>query len=210
MPSVIILHHHEITLKGQNRKLFEIQLLRNCKQAVDGLLQRWQFSGGYGRFVIELSENDEQNKIEIIERLRKVFGLANLGVGISVKNEIENFCNASEELLQRKTFQTLRVNAHRASKMFPINSMEINRQVGGYLCEKFNVRAKMDKPDVEINIEILEDEAYIYCEKFSCAGGLPSGVSGKVVSLISAGFDSPVASYQMLKRGAKVFFYSLP
>ena len=93
MPSVIILHHHEITLKGQNRKLFEIQLLRNCKQAVDGLLQRWQFSGGYGRFVIELSENDEQNKIEIIERLRKVFGLANLGVGISVKNEIENDVN---------------------------------------------------------------------------------------------------------------------
>ena len=206
MPSVIILHHHEITLKGQNRKAFEMQLLRNCKQAVNGLLHRWQFSGCYGRFVVQLSENDEQNKSEIIERLKKVFGLANLGVGVSVKNGIENFCNASEELLQRKTFQTLRVNAHRASKMFPINSMEINRQVGGYLCEKFNVRAKMDKPDVEINIEILEDEAYIYCEKFSCAGGLPSGISGKVVSLISAGFDSPVASYQMLKRGAKVFF----
>lgn len=206
MKSVIILHHHEITLKGQNRKMFEMQLLKNCKQAVSGLLQRWQFSGGYGRFVVTLSENDEQNKKIIIDHLRKVFGLANLGVGVVVKNGIENFCKASEELLQGKTFQTLRVNAHRASKMFPINSMEINRKVGGYLCEKFNVRAKMVQPDIEINIEILEDEAYIYFEKFSCVGGLPSGISGKVVSLISAGFDSPISSYQIMKRGAKVFF----
>ncbi|MBS4027880.1 MAG: tRNA 4-thiouridine(8) synthase ThiI [Ignavibacteriales bacterium] len=206
MKSVIILHHHEITLKGQNRRMFEMQLLKNCKQTVSGLLQRWQFSGGYGRFVVELSDSDEQNKTEIIERLRKVFGLSNLCVGLAVRNGIENYCSVAVELLKGKTFQTLRVDTHRASKMFPINSMEINRKVGGYLCEKFNVRAKMVQPDVTIFIEVLEDEAYIYSEKIPCAGGLPSGMSGKVISLISAGFDSPISSYQIMKRGAKVFF----
>ena len=206
MPSVIILHHHEITLKGNNRRMFEMQLLKNCKQAVSGLLHRWQFSGGYGRFVIELSETDEQNKTETISRLTKIFGLANICIGISVKNGIENFCNVAEEMLRGKTFETLRVNTHRASKMFPINSMEINRRVGGFLCDNLNKRANMTNPDVTIHIEVLEDEAYICSEKIPGAGGLPMGISGKLISLISAGFDSPIASYQLMKRGAKLFF----
>ena len=91
--------------------------------------------------------------------------------------------------------------------------MEINRRVGAYLCETYAVRAKMNQPDITVYIEVLEHEAYIYSEKLPAAGGLPSGISGKVISLISAGFDSPVASYQLLKRGAKVFyvhFHSVP
>mgnify|MGYP001588916933 FL=1 len=186
--------------------MFEQHLLRNVKNSVAGVVARGNFSGGFGRFIVRLSDEEEKQLELIIHRFKRVFGLANLCVGFAVENSIEKFCSIADELLKEKKFETLRVDSHRASKRFPIPSMEINRRVGAYLCDKYQVRAKMNKPDVTVFIEVLENESYIYSEKIPAAGGLPSGISGKVVSLISAGFDSPVASYQLMKRGAKVLF----
>ncbi len=211
MHHVIILHHHEIVLKGENRKYFEKQLLSNVRTAVRGIVNPSAISGGYGRFILQLNPT---NIIEdIIERLSYVFGLANICQGLSVEQNVEMFCQAALKLLQNRTIKTIKVVTRRIDKNFPTRSMEVNRQVGEFLCKQFHVRANLSEPDETIFIDIVNGAAYVYRSKIKGAGGLPSSVSGKVISLLSAGFDSPVASWQIMKRGASVIFvhfHSMP
>jgi thiamine biosynthesis protein ThiI len=211
MKSVIIVHHHEITLKGDNRRFFERQLMKNVRTALTGLLPSSSVGGGYGRFVIHLEEQSEVDKI--VERLTFVFGLANICVGVEVEQNLDVFCDTAKKLLESQSFKTIRVHTTRSDKKFPHGSMAVNAKVGEALCQHFNVRANLKEPDETINIEIADNTAYVYRAKLKGAGGLPSGVSGKVVSLLSAGFDSPVASWKIMKRGASVIFvhfHSMP
>lgn len=211
MQPVIIIHHHEITLKGNNRKWFEQKLLKNVRTALGELVPHSAITGGYGRFVIQLQSESKSELI--IERLKYVFGLSNICIGVKVEQDIDAITNASLDLLKDEQFKTIRVTTRRADKNFPIGSMEMNAMVGAAICEKFNVRANLTQPDETIFIEIANKVAYVYRAKVQGAGGLPSGISGKVVSLISAGFDSPVASWQMMKRGVTtvfVHFHSMP
>jgi thiamine biosynthesis protein ThiI len=211
MHNVIIVHHHEITLKGDNRRYFEQQLMKNVRTAIQDLLPSSVVTGGYGRFVIHPDSND---KIHFaVERLSYVFGLANICVGVEVNQNIDAFCDAAKQLLNGQSFKTIRVQTKRSDKNFLTGSMAVNAQVGEYLCQHFNVRANLSKPEETIFIEIADSTAYVYRSKLKGAGGLPSGVSGKVISLLSAGFDSPVASWKIMKRGATVIFvhfHSMP
>ena len=109
-------------------------------------------------------------------------------------------------LLTGRTFSSIKVDARRVDKNFSVGSMEVNRQVGEYLCTRFGVRGNMTRPDETVFIEIVDSVAYVYRSKMKGVGGLPVGVSGKVTALLSAGFDSPVACYHMMKRGANVAF----
>jgi len=211
MHNVIIVHHHEITLKGGNRRYFERQLMKNVRTAIQDILPSSVVTGGYGRFVIH---PDSIDKIHLaVERLSYVFGLANICVGVEVNQNIDAFCDAAKQLLNGQSFKTIRVQTKRSDKNFLTGSMAVNAQVGVYLCQHFNVRANLSKPEETIFIEIADSTAYVYRSKLKGAGGLPSGVSGKVISLLSAGFDSPVASWKIMKRGATVIFvhfHSMP
>jgi tRNA uracil 4-sulfurtransferase len=211
MKPVIILHHHEITLKGHNRKFFELQLLKNIRIVLKEHPTVQHVYGGYGRFVVELSS--DSNIDALCSSLGKVFGLSNICAGVQVEQDLETFKNVALGLLQPLKFTTLKVDTRRSDKRYPMKSMEVNGEVGGHLCDHFKVRADMTKPDVTVFIEIADGNAFIYLSKLNGIGGLPVGVSGRVVSLISAGFDSPVASYRMMKRGANVIFvhfHSMP
>jgi tRNA uracil 4-sulfurtransferase len=211
MKPVIVVHHHEIVLKRNNRGYFERQLFKNIHTALSGLSTQTSVRGGYGRFVIELDSED--GLPTIIERLTKVFGLANICAGVKVEQNLEVFCATAEQLLEGSTFKSIKVHTTRPDKNFPIRSMDVNAKVGEYLCNRFNVHANLTKPDETIYIEIVETVAYVYRSKLKGAGGLPVGVSGNVVALLSAGFDSPVAAWQMMKRGASVIFvhfHSMP
>ncbi len=211
MEPVIILHHHEIVLKGGNRKHFEQVLLRNLREvaAADGT--RCSLSGGYGKFVLSpLSGGVEE---PLIDRLRKVFGLANVCPGVRVPQELESISAAAVDSLSGQEFRTIRVETRRVDRRFPMNSMDVSAAVGAVLCGKFGVRANLSKPDVTVSIEIVDGVAYVYSRRLRAAGGLPSGVSGRLVGLLSAGFDSPVACWRMMKRGcnvAMVHFHSMP
>ncbi|MBI1804380.1 MAG: tRNA 4-thiouridine(8) synthase ThiI [Ignavibacteriae bacterium] len=212
MQPVIIVHHHEITLKGDNRGFFEKQLRRNVRLAIADLVpSSTVVSGGYGRFVIDLPSNIS---IEVIaDRLTTVFGLSNVCIGVRVQQDVEEFTGAAGQLLEGETFRTIRVDTRRPDKNFPVRSMEVNARVGEYLCKRFGVRANLTAPDETIFIEIVNGAAYVYRSKLKGAGGLPVGASGRVVSLISAGFDSPVASWMLMKRGGTVVFvhfHSMP
>lgn len=211
MEPVIILNHHEIVLKGGNRKYFEQVLMRNIRAVVAVSGGRSSLTGGYGKFI--LVPGADQDQAALIERLRMVFGLANVCPGVRVAQEMESIAAASVSVLEGQDFRTLRVETRRVDKRFKMKSMEVNASVGALLCEKFGVRAKMSHPDVTVSIVIVDGVAYVYSRRLPGAGGLPSGVSGRVVGLLSAGFDSPVACYQMMKRGCNVsmvHFHSMP
>lgn len=211
MKPVIVLHHSEITLKGKNRGFFEKQLMRNTRRALHDMVPTAVVSGGYGRFVIGLPEDFARNenglrKDDVVSRLSCVFGIANICVGFEVEQDVEVFSRSAETLLEGLTFQTIRVDCRRVDKNFPVHSMDVNARVGEHLCKRFGIRANLTQPDETIFIEIVNKVAYVYRAKIKGAGGLPVGAAGKVVALLSAGFDSPVASYYMMKRGATVTF----
>ena len=211
MKPVIILHHHEIILKGDNRGFFERQLLNNLRKISAGITPPPSYSGGYGKFIVDIDGISTVDLLE--ERLTKVFGIANVCSGLQVRQDVEEYCLAAGELLSGMEFKTIRVETKRADKNFAVRSMEVNARVGEYICHRFNVRGNMSSPDETIYISIVDGAAYVYRSRVKGAGGLPVGVSGKVVGLLSAGFDSPVACWQMIKRGANVIFvhfHSMP
>lgn len=211
MRKVIILHHHEITLKGDNRKWFEKHLMKNIRTALSTLIAHADITGGYGRFVINLSENSDTD--EILNRLKYVFGLSNICDGVKVAQEYEIIRDASLKLLDGIRFNSFRVTSRRVDKSFPIRSMELNARIGGEICARFQAKVDLKNPEETVYIEIADGNSFIYRTKLKGAGGLPSGISGKIVSLISAGFDSPVASWLLMKRGATlvfVHFHSMP
>lgn len=210
MKPVIIVHHHEITLKGNNRRYFEQKLLQNM-QLVLSRFPGIVVSGGYGRNMIHIPETVSQS--DVVAELKLVFGLANICPGFEVEQNMDLFKQATEALLRDRSFVTMRVDTRRSDKQFEFNSAEVNIEVGAFIVQRFGSKGKMVKPDITVYIEIASRKAYLYTDKLSGAGGLPAAISGKVVSLISAGFDSPVASWRMMRRGCTavfVHFHSMP
>lgn len=227
MKAIIVIHHHEITLKGENRGMFERQLRRNVVRSLSRVRPDLSVSGGYGRFVISFPGRYGEPAVLKVQRdavneLSAVFGIANVCLGVEVQQDVNAIARAAEELLEsriddtssdksglgeRQTpFRTIKVDTRRADKNFPMNSMQVNAYVGEYLCKRFNVRANLRSPDETVFIDIANNKAYVYRSKIPGPGGLPVGVSGRVVAVLSAGFDSPVACFRMMKRGAHVVF----
>jgi len=211
MEPVIILHHHEIVLKGGNRKYFEKILMRNIRAVTATGDSRFTLSGGYGKFLM-VPENGPYDEA-LIDRLRAIFGLANVCPGVRVSQDLESITAAAVSALAGEEFRTLRVETRRVDKRFVMKSMEVSAAVGAVLCEKYGVRANLSRPDVTVSIEIVDGVAYVFSRRLRAAGGLPSGVSGRLIGLLSAGFDSPVACWRMMKRGCNVsmvHFHSMP
>jgi thiamine biosynthesis protein ThiI len=210
---VVICHYHEVALKQKNRRIFEKKLRTNIAFALSDLVGQRMVMRGYGRLkIVLLFGFDEREKFEIVRsRLSNVFGIVNFGIGLSVRLDIEDICKASLKVIEGKSFNTFRVKTKRQNKNFPLNSTEVNKQVGAFIIEHFknngaDVKVDLKNPDLTVYVEIVDKEVYVYADRFKGPGGLPVGSSGKVVALISAGFDSPIASLLMMKRGAKVVF----
>ena len=173
--------------------------------AAAGVMHR---QGGY-----ETSSRLSPQGTPISPSSQRVFGLANICPGVRVDQDVAVLCAASEAALAGVQFRTICVDTRRVDKRFPLTSMETNARIGAHLCGTFGVRANLTNPDVTVSVEIADGTAYVYSRRVPGAGGLPSGVSGRVVGLLSAGFDSPVACWQMMKRGCNVVFvhfHSMP
>ena len=236
----IICHYDEIGLKGKNRSFFEKILINNIKYAFKKTLNIKVFAKQIsGRIIINLNftqssstsslcappsgahneYNENSEKIEqtlkqtIEQTLKNVFGLAYFTFAISVEQDMEIIKNKALKILQEKDFKSFRITTKRSKKDFNLTSQQINEQVGAFIVEKLNKRVDLENADIEIYIEIVDNFAFLYTEKFEAQGGLPVGASGKIVSLLSGGIDSPVATYLMLKRGALpilIHFHSTP
>lgn len=201
--TVLLVHYHEIALKARNRPLFVNQLVRNLKRATaDFPVRRIQKLPG--RVLLELAgENAAQ---EVAERVRRVFGVANCCSALRCDLDLEALKNTAAKALAGRPFQTFRVTARRAYKTFPLTSPQLNEILGTFVLERFPARVDLKNPELTLFVDILPKEAFIYLEKVPGPGGLPVGVAGRVIALLSGGIDSPVAAYRMMRRGCQVSF----
>ena len=203
-----IVHYHELALKGRNRDFFEQRLVRNLRLALKDLrIRRVESLQGRIRITIPAQVSPEQ----VSERLRRTCGVANFLMTESVPlelstSDLSELKEAAQRLVAQEDFQSFRVTAKRADKRFPLTSMDVEREIGGHLCEVTGKSVKLKQPDLTLYIELLTHEAHLAARKITGPGGMPVGTSGKVACLLSGGIDSPVASYRMIKRGCKAVF----
>lgn len=209
MDRVILIRYGEIHLKGKNKKFFENKLIGNIKNKLEGIEYNFQYKRS--RYVIkDYALSDEQ---EIIDRLRKVFGIHSISVAECVPSTVEDICETAKKI--SKTSGTFRVSVNRADKSFPLNSVELSKEVGGVLLEAYpELKVDLFNPEYVLNVDVREDGgSFVFGDKISCSGGMPVGCAGKGMLMLSGGIDSPVAGYTMAKRGLTldaIHFHSYP
>ena len=202
MTSVIV-HYQEIALKGNNRPWFIARLVRNLRQATSDLDVK-SVRVLMGRIEVVLGPAAEWPVVR--ERLSRVFGVGNFAKAGRARLDVDAIAEAILGDLGDHQTDTFRVSARRADKRFPLTSPQIEREVGGRIKEAREWRVDLGDPHLTIHVEALTEEAFYFFGKEKGAGGLPVGVSGRVVCLLSGGIDSPVAAWRMMRRGCRVLF----
>lgn len=208
MEKIIIIKYGELTTKKDNINFFINALRDNIKKSLKDIDNKIIYD--HGRMFIETS-----NYEKVLNILKKTFGIHEINIGYKLKtNSLEEINAELLNLLKDKEFKTFKVTTKRSDKSYPINSMEISKKVGGTILKNIsNIEVDVHNPNLEINIEIRKNEAYIYFEKIKGIGGYPVGTLGKGLLMLSGGIDSPVAGYLAMKRGIKlecIYFDSPP
>ncbi len=203
MADYVVIHYGEIAIKGNNRPFFERMLLENIKLAIKDCKHE-DLRRISGRLLLKLNKSSDEQKIE--SALKKVFGITYFALVSSAKQDIEDIKKVAASIIEGTQAKTIRVLTKRSNKQFPLESPEVNKLVGEHLIKKFSFTVDFEDADLSLWIEIVEKYVFIYTQRVDGLGGLPVGVSGKVLALISGGIDSPVAAYLMMKRGCSVKF----
>ena len=199
----LIGRYHEIALKGRNQWRFVDQLKQNLRAIfADYRLGNMRSVGP--RLLVQLPEtlSDEI----AAERAALLFGLQNFSLSHATDRDVASM---SREAIKRATgsrAKTFAVRTRREDKRFAMNSVEIDRAVGGDVQEALGFEVDLGHPELTISIEIMNDAAYVSAGKIPGAGGLPVGISGRGLALLSGGIDSPVAAHRMMKRGLALDF----
>lgn len=202
---VIMIKNGEIALKGLNRKSFEDVLVKNIKWRLK-TLGKFSLTRAQSTMYIEPSE-DGIDFEEAVERLQKVFGIAAFTRALVVDKEVEVIKQQAINYMQDTLpyAKTFKVTAKRADKKFPLQSPQIQREIGGALLQAYpHLKVDVHNPEVTVTIEVRDFGAYIHAKQIKGAGGMPVGTSGKALVMISGGIDSPVAAYMMAKRGLQL------
>ncbi len=191
-----IIHYSEIAIKGKNRTFFENKLIDNIKKALNkDLIKVYK---RYGRIICDCKKYPDN--------LQHIPGITFFSETIKSKPDLAQIKKDSLNLLKTKNFQTFKVIAKRSNKDFKTNSSQINNILGEHILTKLNKKVDVKNPDLKLYIEVCEKEVFIYTEKQKGIDGLPTTSSGKLISSLSGGIDSPVASFLMMKRGCKIIF----
>ena len=208
MDRVLILHYHEIWLKGGNKRYFLSRLIAAVKHALADLpMQSPQFVSE--RLLIV--PRDEAAIPMALERLRRVFGLAYVAVARKAPSDLQHLAGLACEMMEERNPRTFAVRVKIADQDFGMNSMELERALGQAILDHLrargsDVQVKLNDPEVTCALEVIPGAGLVYTERVEGAGGLPPVTSGRLVALLSGGFDSGVAAYKMMRRGAHVTF----
>lgn len=215
MFTAFLIKYAEIGIKGKNRHLFEEALAQQIKYALKRCEGEFKVTRTQGRIYVDaLSEFDYE---ETVEELKTVFGVSGICPVVYAEDEgfeklADRVVKYMDEVYPDKKI-TFKVQARRARKNYPMDSMQINCELGGAILDAFpEIKVDVHKPDVLLNIEIRE-KIYIYSIEIPGPGGMPVGSNGKAMLLLSGGIDSPVAGYMVSKRGVKidaVYFHAPP
>lgn len=201
MEKVILIKYGELTTKKGNRNLFIKILTKNIEE----MLQNYDVNIIKNRVRMFIEVNDHKFE-EVVNQLKKVFGLHSIVICERIESQdLEEIKKIAKMILEKKDFQTFKVVTDRADKTYPVKSMEVSRQVGGYLL-KYLPDKKVDihRPELTLSIEIRTEGTYFYTEEVEGCGGYPVGIQGKGMLMLSGGIDSPVAGYLALKRGVQI------
>lgn len=208
MKQLIMIKYGELTTKKANRNVFVNLLTKNIKY----MLRNFQVRIHKDRVRMYIEVLDGKFD-EVVEELKKVFGLHGIVIVNQVQTNNDSIKEAVLNLVNEKQYRTFKVETKRADKSFPIPSMEFNRLIGGHVLKNTNLKVDVHHPDVMIHIEIRQEGTFIYTNEIRGAGGYPVGIQGKGLLMLSGGIDSPVAGYLALKRGVDLeclYFESLP
>mgnify|MGYP001852326343 FL=1 len=210
-----LIKYGEIGIKGKNRYMFEDALVRQIRYALRSVDGQFLVHKCHGRVYVDCE--GEYDYEDTLESLKRVFGIVGICPVVRVKvAEIEQLrkdvVSYMEEMYPDRSL-TFKVEARRANKRYPMNSMEINCELGEAVLDAFpEMKVDVHNPDVKLNVEIRE-EVYIYSEIIPGPGGMPVGTNGSAMLLLSGGIDSPVAGYMIAKRGVELeatYFHAPP
>ena len=210
-----LIKYAEIGVKGKNRYLFENALVQQIKYALKRCEGEFAVRKTDGRIYVDAVSDFDYD--ETVQHLQKVFGISGICPMVYVEDEgFEKLKGTVVDYMDRVypvKDRSFKVAARRARKNYPLDSMEINMELGGTILDAFpEMRVDVHKPDILLHVEI-RDKVYIYSEIIPGPGGMPVGTGGKAMLLLSGGIDSPVAGWMIAKRGVKidaVYFHAPP
>ena len=197
---VALVHYHEIGLKGRNRSVFERRLRDNLDAALVGLPVK-PAERIASRLAVEVTRSAALD--DVVARLAEIPGVVSVSPAYRTARELEQIERASSLAIREvPEARTFRVQARRSNTEFAFSSMDMNVRLGDHLRASTGLSVNLTRPDVTVYVEVVQGEVYVYARRLQGAGGLPVGTAGRVVSLLSAGIDSPVASWRLIRRGA--------
>ena len=199
----LIGRYHEIALKGRNQWRFVDQLKQNLRDIfADCRLGNVRSLGP--RVMVQLP--DQLSDERAAERAALIFGIQNFSLSYAVPRDLESIAREAIKRASGNPAKTFRVRTKREDKRYPMTSPEIDREVGGQVRAALGLEVDLDDAELTISIEIMNDAAFVSAGKLPGPGGLPVGISGRGMALLSGGIDSPVAAYRMMKRGLALDF----
>lgn len=215
MKEIILVKYGEIILKGGNRPKFEKKLMQNIADAIKNVAKT-RITIAQATIYIEV---EEEELMDIVcERLSLIFGIVSVTRAAVCEKTVESIEAAAleyckDDLLPGRKFK---VEAKRSDKKFPLNSVELAIEVGGYLHEEIpGLLVDVHEPEVTVQVEVRDRHAFVYCRenRIKGQGGMPIGTGGRATLLLSGGIDSPVAGHMIAKRGIEIDainFFSFP
>jgi Thiamine biosynthesis ATP pyrophosphatase len=208
----VLLKLGEIVLKGRNRQQFEKILHGNIRAAVRDLGVPVDLRQREGVILLRVADGERRGEAgwaqaagQIAERMQDVPGIARVCMPLRVAKAPEAI-SAAAMALTKGTSGTFAVRARRRDKRFPLTSSQLSVLIGREIQEAHGLGVNLSHPDTTVFIEVDQDEVFVFTEGMAAQGGLPVGMSGRGVVLMSGGIDSPVAAYRMMRRGLRCFF----
>ena len=214
MNEMILLKLGEMVLKGLNRRSFEDKLQANIYRRLNNLGQFRVYTRQSTTYVEPMTDACDMDGAW--EALTRVFGVVGLSRARACEKDKDAILAAAREYLDDKlsAARTFKVETKRADKTFPMTSIQLSQYVGGELDELYpDLKVDVHHPELTVHIEVRDYAAFVHADPEPGAGGLPVGINGRAVSLLSGGIDSPVASWMIAKRGVAlemVHFFSYP
>ncbi len=209
MAKTLVLHFHEIWLKGGNRNFFLGKLLEAVRRSLEGVAVGRVYATA-ARVLVEAP--DEAAVPEALARLARVFGIHHFAVARETTPELDQIRAAAWEEVRERNFSSFAVRVKRSDKSFPLRSHELEREVGGFLLGKLReaanpgAKVNLSEPGLTCQVEVMPRAALIWSARVAGPGGMPANTAGRLVCLLSGGFDSAVAAYKVMKRGVHLAF----
>ncbi|CVI68875.1 putative tRNA sulfurtransferase [Clostridiales bacterium CHKCI001] len=211
-----LIKYAEIGIKGKNRYIFEDALVKHIRRALKRVEGNFNVSKAMGRIYVNVESNYDYD--EVMEALQCIFGIVWICPVVQIPDHgFEDLSKRVVEYIEQvypEKPKTFKVDSRRSRKNYPLNSQEMNRELGGIILDAFpDMRVDVHKPEMMLHIEVREKFINIYSKEIPGPGGMPIGTNGKAMLLLSGGIDSPVAGYMIAKRGVfldATYFHAPP